>query len=32
MKDFTAWTKTTGHELLESSISDGVYRFVLRRK
>ena len=31
-KDFTAWTKTTGHELVESSISDGVYRFVLRRK
>jgi tRNA 2-thiouridine synthesizing protein A len=31
-KDFTAWSKTTGHELVESSVDDGVYRFVLRRK
>lgn len=31
-KDFTAWAKTTGHELVESSVEDGVYRFVLRRK
>lgn len=31
-KDFTAWTKTTGHELVESSVDEGVYRFVLRRK
>jgi tRNA 2-thiouridine synthesizing protein A len=31
-KDFTAWTRTTGHELVESSVEDGVYRFVLRRK
>jgi tRNA 2-thiouridine synthesizing protein A len=31
-KDFTAWSKTTGHELVESSVTDGVYRFVLRRK
>ena len=31
-KDFTAWAKTTGHELVESSVEDGVFRFVLRRK
>lgn len=31
-KDFTAWARTTGHELVESSVADGVYRFVLRRK
>lgn len=31
-KDFTAWARTTGHELVEQSIEDGVYRFVLRRK
>lgn len=31
-KDFTAWAKTTGHQLLESTVTDGVYRFVLRRK
>jgi tRNA 2-thiouridine synthesizing protein A len=31
-KDFTAWARTTGHELVESSVVDGVFRFVLRRK
>lgn len=31
-KDFTAWARTTGNEVVESSIADGVYRFVLRRK
>jgi len=31
-KDFTAWARTTGHELVESSAVDGVFRFVLRRK
>ena len=31
-KDFVAWTKTTGNELVESSIDEGVYRFLLRRK
>lgn len=30
-KDFTAWAKTTGHQLVDSSVSDGVYRFLLRR-
>ncbi|MFZ5853392.1 MAG: sulfurtransferase TusA family protein [Chloroflexota bacterium] len=32
VKDFTAWAKTTGHELVESSVEGGVYRFVLRHK
>jgi TusA-related sulfurtransferase len=31
-KDLTAWTKTTGHTLVEQSLDDGVYRFVIRRK
>ena len=31
-KDFVAWCKTTGNELVESSVEGGVYRFVLRRK
>jgi len=30
--DFAAWSRSTGNELLTSSIDDGVYRFVLRRK
>lgn len=29
--DFAAWSRTTGHQLLETSSKDGVYRFVLRR-
>jgi tRNA 2-thiouridine synthesizing protein A len=32
VKDFAAWSKTTGNELVESSVEGGVYRFVLRRK
>jgi len=31
-KDFVAWTRTTGNELVESSVDEGVYRFLLRRK
>jgi tRNA 2-thiouridine synthesizing protein A len=31
-KDFAAWSKTTGNELVEQSVDGGVYRFVLRRK
>jgi tRNA 2-thiouridine synthesizing protein A len=31
-KDFVAWSRTTGHELVEQSVEDDVYRFVLRRK
>jgi tRNA 2-thiouridine synthesizing protein A len=32
VKDFAAWSRTTGNELIEQSVEDGVYRFVLRRK
>lgn len=32
VKDFGAWSRTTGNELVEQSFEDGVYRFVLRRK
>ena len=32
VKDFAAWSRTTGNELVEQTTDDGVYRFVLRRK
>lgn len=32
VKDFAAWAKATGNELLESSAIDGVFRFVLRKR
>ena len=32
VKDFTAWAKSTGNELVEQSVEGGVYRFVLRHK
>jgi tRNA 2-thiouridine synthesizing protein A len=32
VKDFTAWAKSTGNELVEQTVDDGVYRFVIRRK
>jgi tRNA 2-thiouridine synthesizing protein A len=32
VKDFAAWSRATGHELVEQSADGGVYRFVLRRK
>jgi len=32
VKDFAAWSRTTGHELVESSSDGAVYRFVIRRK
>jgi len=31
-KDLVAWSKTTGHMLIEQSVDGGVYRFVIRRK
>lgn len=31
-KDFMAWAKSTGNELVEQSVEGGVYRFVLRKK
>ncbi len=30
--DFKAWSATTGNELVEQTQSDGVYRFVIRKK
>ena len=30
--DIAAWSRSTGNELVEQTIQDGVYRFVLRRK
>ena len=32
VKDFAAWSRTTGNTLVEQSADGGVYRFVLRRK
>jgi len=32
VKDFAAWSRTTGNELVEQSEDRGTYRFVLRRK
>ncbi len=32
MADFKAWTKTTGHELLEAREAGGVYTYLIRRK
>ena len=32
VKDFDAWSKVTGNELIESDVQDGVFRFVLRKK
>ena len=31
-KDFVAWSRTTGHEIVEQGVEDGVFRFVLRKK
>jgi tRNA 2-thiouridine synthesizing protein A len=31
VRDFTAWAKSTGNELVEQTMQDGVYRFVLRK-
>jgi len=32
VKDFAAWSRTTGHELVEQSVDGAVYRFVIRHK
>jgi len=32
VKDFAAWSRTTGNEIVEQTADGGVYRFVLRRK
>jgi tRNA 2-thiouridine synthesizing protein A len=31
VKDFAAWTRTTGNALVEQRTEDGVYHFVIRR-
>jgi tRNA 2-thiouridine synthesizing protein A len=31
VKDFAAWTRSTGHVLVEHTSNDGVYRFVIQR-
>ena len=30
--DFRAWSTSTGNEVVEHDVSDGVYRFVIRKK
>lgn len=32
VKDFTAWAKSTGNDLLESGVDGPVFRFVIRKK
>jgi tRNA 2-thiouridine synthesizing protein A len=32
VKDFAAWSKTTGNEMVEQTTDGGVFRFVLKKK
>jgi len=32
VKDFAAWSRSTGNELVDQSVDGGVFRFVIRRK
>ncbi len=32
VRDFDAWSRTTGHQLLESTSDGATYRFVIRHK
>jgi tRNA 2-thiouridine synthesizing protein A len=32
VKDFAAWSKTTGNPILEQTADAGVYRFVMQKK
>ena len=32
VKDFAAWSKTTGNPMVEQTTDGGVFRFVLRKK
>ena len=32
VKDFAAWSKTTGNVMVEQTADGGVFRFVLRKK
>jgi tRNA 2-thiouridine synthesizing protein A len=31
VKDFAAWTRSTGNTIVEQTEDDGVYRFVIKR-
>jgi tRNA 2-thiouridine synthesizing protein A len=31
VKDFAAWTRSTGNEILEQDADAGIYRFVIKR-
>lgn len=31
VKDFAAWTRSTGNAIVEQTETDGVYRFVIKR-
>jgi tRNA 2-thiouridine synthesizing protein A len=31
LKDFTAWTRSTGNTLVEQTVENGVYHFIIRR-
>jgi tRNA 2-thiouridine synthesizing protein A len=31
-RDFVAWSRATGHELVEQAVDGATYRFVIRRK
>lgn len=32
IKDFAAWSRSTGNELVEQTVDGAVFRFVIRRK
>ena len=32
VKDFAAWSKTTGNEIIEQTTDAGVFRFVMKKK
>jgi tRNA 2-thiouridine synthesizing protein A len=32
VKDFAAWSKTTGNEIVEQTTEGGVFRFVMKKK
>ena len=32
VKDFESWSRSTGNELVESTVENGKYRYVLRKR
>lgn len=32
VKDFAAWSRTTGNEIIEQTADGGVFRFVMKKK